>query len=189
MKNCVALLAALAVSFGATMVSAEELKSGLAAGEKIPAFYVTKIAGAPEDGVKEGAELCYRCKNGARPQVMVFTKSTGEAVASLSKQLNEAISKNADAQLTGFVNVMNADKAAAEKGAKDLAKAGVDKLPVVVPVENENGPANYGINPDAEVTVLIANKSTVVASHGYAAGKFDAAAVKAIIAEVEAAIK
>jgi hypothetical protein len=120
---------------------------------------------------------------------MVFTKSTGEAVASLSKQLNEAISKNADAQLTGFVNVMNADKAAAEKGAKDLAKAGVDKLPVVVPVENENGPANYGINPDAEVTVLIANKSTVVASHGYAAGKFDAAAVKAIIAEVEAAIK
>jgi hypothetical protein len=190
MKNCVALLAALAVSFGATMVSAEELKSGLAAGEKIPAFYVTKIAGAPEDGVKEGAELCYRCKNGARPQVMVFTKSTGEAVASLSKQLNEAISKNADAQLTGFVNVMNADKATAEKSAKELAAKVADgKLPVVVPVENENGPANYGINPDAEVTVLIANKSTVVASHGYAAGKFDAAAVKAIIAEVEAAIK
>ena len=189
MKKFAALVAAVAVSFG-SYVMAEEVKSGLAAGEKIPPFYVVKVGGAPNDGVEVGKELCYRCKNGPRPQVMVFTKSTGEAVASLTKELNAAIAKNADAQLTGFVNVMNADKAAAEKAAKDLAaKVGVEKLPVVVPVENENGPANYGINPDAEVTVLIANKSTVVASHGFAAGKFDAAAVKAVLAEIEGAIK
>ena len=189
MKKCVALLVAAAVSFG-SYAMAEEVKSGLAAEAKIPAFYVVKVAGAPEDGVAVGKELCYRCKNGARPQVMVFTKSTGEAVAALSKELNAAIAKNADAQLTGFVNVMNADKAAAEKAAKELAeKVGAEKLPVVVPVENENGPANYGLNPDAEVTVLIANKGAVVASHGYAAGKFDAAAVKAVIAEIEGAIK
>ena len=51
--------------------------------------------------------------------------------------------------------------------------------PVVVPVENENGPANYGLNPDAEVTVLIAKGGKVISSTGYAAGKFDAAAVAA----------
>lgn len=182
------MMAAVAVAFGSAVASAEEVKSGLAEGAKIPAFNVTKVGGASADGVETGAELCYRCKYGARPQVMVFTRSTGEAVAKLTKALNEAVAKNEDKQLSAFVNVMNADKAAAEKAAKELA-AGSEKVPVVVPVENENGPANYGINPDAEVTVLIASKSTVVASHGFAAGKFNADAVAAVLKDVEGALK
>ncbi len=183
-----AMVAAVAVSFGSAFASADEVKSGLAAGEKIPAFIVTKVGGASADGVDVGKDLCYRCKYGARPQVMVFTRKSSDAIAQLTKALNDAVAKNEDKQLSAFVNVMNADKAAAEKAAQTLA-AHSDKVPVVVPVENENGPANYGINPDAEVTVLIANKSTVVASHGFAAGKFDADAVSAVVKEIEGALK
>lgn len=183
-----AMVAAVAASFGSAFASADELKSGLAAGERIPAFIVTKVGGASADGVEVGKDLCYRCKYGARPQVMVFTRTTNESIAKLTKALNEAVAKNEDKQLSAFVNVMNADKAAAEKSAKELAGAS-DKVPVVVPVENENGPANYGINPDAEVTVLIATKSTVVASKGFAAGKFNADAVAGVLKEVEGALK
>jgi hypothetical protein len=187
MKKWIASL--VVVTSFASFAVAEDLKSGPAAGDGIGAFQVLKIGGADEDGVEVGKQLCYRCKYGARPQVMVFTRTTGGEIANLTKELNAAVAANAEKDLTAFVNVMNADTAAAEKAAKELAAAGSAKVPVVVPVENENGPANYGINPDAEVTVLIANKMKVVASHGYAPGKFDAAAVKAIVEEVKGAIK
>jgi hypothetical protein len=189
MKKWIASLVAVALSFGAGYASAEELKSGLAAGEKIPAFIVTKIGGADSDGVEVGKDLCYRCKNGARPQVMVFTRTTSGEVVNLTKELNAAVTKNEAAQLTSFVNVMNSDKAAAEKAAKELLAGGSANVPVVVPVENENGPANYGINPDAEVTVLIAKNQQVIASHGYAKGQFDSSAVKSVLAEVQNAVK
>ena len=140
--------------------------------------------------MKVGDQLCYRCKNGARPQVMVFTRSTSGQVAELAKQLNSAVAANEDKQLTAFINVMGTNKDAAEKSATALAEsAKTDKVPVVVPVENENGPANYGINPDAEVTVIVANKSTVIASHGFAAGKFDKAAVETVLSDVKSALK
>src|SRR5688572_23251914 len=184
MKKWIASLVVL-TSF-TSFASAEEVKSGLAAGEKIPAFIVAKVGGADADGVEVGKELCYRCKYGARPQVMVFTRTTGGEVANLTKELNAAIAANADKNLTAFVNVMSADKAAAEKAAKELAAAGSTSVPVVVPVENENGPANYGINPDAEVTVLIANKMKVVSSKGYKASELDAAAV---LKDVKAALE
>jgi len=187
MKKLLACLV-VALSFG-SYAAAEEVKSGLAAGEGIPPFIVTKVGGAEADGVEVGKDLCYRCKNGARPQVMVFTRSTSGEVVNLVKELNSAVTKNEAAQLTSFVNVMNADKAAADKGAKDLAAAGSAKVPVVVPVENENGPANYGINPDAEVTVIIANKTKVIASHGFAKGQFNADAVKAVLTDVENVVK
>ncbi|MCE9607565.1 MAG: hypothetical protein K8U03_21975 [Planctomycetia bacterium] len=180
-----ACLAVVALSFGAAFVSAEEIKSGLAAGEGIGPFTVTKIAGAADDGVKVGDDLCYRCKYGGRPQVMVFTRKGGAEVVNLSKELNTAVTKNEAAKLAAFVNVIGS-KADAEKTAKALG-ADSAKVPVVVPVENENGPANYGINPDAEVTVIIAKGGKVISSTGYAAGKFDAAAVAATAKAVNSA--
>lgn len=44
---------------GAAAAVAAELKSGLQVGDSVGAFDVVKCAG-PEDGVKEGQQLCYR---------------------------------------------------------------------------------------------------------------------------------
>lgn len=189
MKSWFAFSVAVALSFVGSFAAAEEVKSGLAVGEKAPVFIVTKIGGAESDGVEVGKELCYRCKYAARTQVMVFTRSTGEDVVNLTKELNSAVAKNEATQLRAFVNVLSSDRTAAEKSAKKLVADGSPQVPVVVPMESENGPANYGINPDAEVTVLIAGKLQVLASHGFAKGKFNADAVKALLAEIEDAVK
>src|SRR5690606_15066760 len=86
------------------------IKSGLQPGVNVPPFYVTKCAGAEEDGVAEGKNLCYRCRNGSKPQVMVFTRSNDPKVAELVSKLDAAIAKNAGSKLTVFVNVLNEDK-------------------------------------------------------------------------------
>lgn len=45
---------------GVATAGAEELKSGLQVGDSVGAFDVVKCAGAEDDGVKEGRQLCYR---------------------------------------------------------------------------------------------------------------------------------
>ncbi len=171
MRQLVSLALAVAV-LSPSFASAEEVKSGLETGKAINPFYVTKIAGAEDDGKVAGDNLCYRCKNGARPQVMVFTRSTDDKVVALVKQLDEQLKKNEEAQLRAFVNLLGDSKDAATAQAKKLATATSAKnVPFVVPNEFENGPEDYGINAKAELTVIIANESKVVGSYAVASAK------------------
>lgn len=187
MRKIAGLVVALAVLAGA--VFAAEFQSGLQKDQPIPAFYVTKVAG-PEDGVKVGDNLCYRCKYGARPQVMIFSRTTDERLASLVKQLDQAIAKNEDKQLKAFVNILADSKDAADAAAKAFAaKAGSANVPVVVPNEFANGPDNYGINPKAELTVIIAKQSKVVSNHAYEKDSFCESCLKEVVDDVLAAVK
>ncbi len=159
--------------------SQKSLKSGPKVGSRLGAFNVTKCAGASEDGVDEGKNLCYRCRNGARPQVMVFTRSTGPEVASLVQKLDSAVGKNEESQLRVFVNLIGDNKEDLNDAAKEMAaKTKASRIPFVVPNEFENGPDNYGINAKAEVTIVMANKSKVAKSYAVAkASELDVDAV------------
>lgn len=167
------VLTALAVLALTVQVQAEEVKSGLQPGKGIGAFNVTKCAGAEEDGVDVGQNLCYRCKNGARPQVMIFTRNPKDKnVLKLVAELDKAIADNSDKQLRAFVNVLGEDKAELSSVAKEAAQASKAKnVPFVVPNEYENGPDNYGLNSKADVTIIVANKSKVTASHAVTSAK------------------
>ncbi|GAA5508873.1 hypothetical protein [Novipirellula caenicola] len=177
MKNFLVLGLALAL-VSATTATAEQpakkggLKSGLQPGEKVGPFYVTKCAGAEDDGVAEGKNLCYRCRNGSKPQVMVFTRSNDPKVAELVKKLDEAVASNEESKLRVFVNVLNEDKDDASDIAKKfVSTTSVKNIPFVVPNENANGPDNYGINPKADVTVVMANEGNVKANYAVASAK------------------
>lgn len=188
MKKAFGLVLAVALFASPVVVSAEDIQSGLKVGQSIDAFFVTKIAGAADDGVSNGQNLCYRCKNGGRPQVMVFTRSADEQVVKLVQQLDESINKNSDKQLRAFVNFMAEDKAAAKTGAEKLATSTKAKnVPFVLPNEFENGPDNYGINSKAAITVIVAKGGKVEAN--YAAASAKDIKVDAVIAEVSKVLK
>ncbi|NND98167.1 MAG: hypothetical protein HKN47_12640 [Pirellulaceae bacterium] len=167
----VALMAS-AVTLNAEDKATKAVKSGPQKGDSIGAFYVTKLAGAQDDGVKEGKNLCYRCRNGRKPQVIVFTRSTDPKVAELVSKLDQAITENEDAKLTAFVNVMGEDKEdVTETATKFAAKSQAKNIPFVIPNEFENGPDNYGINAKAEVTIVMASDMGVKANHSFASAK------------------
>jgi hypothetical protein len=174
------MVAMVVASFVGTS-QAEEVKSGLQVGKSIGPFYVTKTAGAEEDGVKVGANLCYRCKNGSRPQVMVFTRSSDGKVAELVQSLDAELKKNSSKQLRAFVNVLGEERADAEQAAKTLAtNSKATNVPFVVPNEVENGPDDYGLNADAEI--IMANGGRVKANVAY--DKVDEIDVKAVVANL-----
>ncbi|HEX3654499.1 MAG TPA: hypothetical protein VHY91_20295 [Pirellulales bacterium] len=182
-------ICAIAVLAAATTARAgTEVKSGPQEGDKIGPFDVVKCAGATDDGVSVGDKLCYRCKYGAKPMVMVFTRKSDE-IAGLVKKLDKAVEKNSDKQLRAFVNIIGEDRKDAESCAKSLAKDNsVENVPIVVPEESTNGPDDYGINPDAVVTVIVAREGKVVASHGYTSIP-DSDDIKQIMHDVHKAVE
>jgi hypothetical protein len=173
MKRVLTLTLAALLVASTTIVASATLaaeKSGLQAGQTIGPFEVVKVGGAPNDDVSVGQELCYRCKYGSRPMVMIFTRGADDKLVDLVKQLDASVAKNGAAQLRAFVNVMGDSKAAADATAQQLAAQKLANVPVVVPVEYQNGPSAYSLSPQAQLTVILASDGKVTASHEFETG-------------------
>ncbi len=137
-------------------------------GEFVGAFQVVKAAGAPDDGVKDGDQLCYRCKLGNRPAVMVFARNSDASLVKFVNQLDAVVAKNEDKKMASFVSLLGDKPDDLKSEAKDLAaKSKADHVAVVVPVDSKNGPEDYNISPQADITVLVYRGGKVAANHAY----------------------
>jgi hypothetical protein len=182
-------LAAAFVLAGAVVARAE-VTSGPQVGDRVGAFTVTKVTGNPADGVEDGKHLCYRCKTGGKPVVMVFARSADEKLAKLLKKVEEEVAEHEDVKMMSFVNMIGSDADALKKAAADFcAKHDLKRIAFVVPDDVQHGPPDFKIAPDADVTVVCYREGKVQANHAFAKGgltddKIDAV-VKASCALVE----
>jgi hypothetical protein len=152
--------------------------SSLREGDSVGVFYVTKVAGAADDGVRPGEQLCYRCRYGSSPMVMVFARRTGGRVTELVKRIDKAVFSNRKRRLKGLVTMMGDNSSAVKAAAgKVAAAAKVEHVPVVVAKEFQTGPLNYRLPADADVTIVVAKDSQVVKTHTFTSEKVDIAAV------------
>ena len=163
------LIASAAVVGSAAVVSsASGADHCLKRGDAVGVFYVTKVAGAVDDGVVPGEQLCYRCRYGSRPMVMVFARRTGGRLTELVRRLDRAVASNRRSSLKGMVTFVGGDATELKQRAATVAEeAAVKKVPVVVARETETGPTNYKLPADAAVTVVVAKDSQVVKTHTY----------------------
>jgi hypothetical protein len=136
------------------LIAGEGVKSGPQCGGELGAFNVTKIAG-PDDGVKVGQTLCYRCMYGKRPVVMIFSQKTDDALASLVKKLDPVVAQNSEKKMKSFVTFLGTDAGALQGKVEEFAESTkVKQIPLTVSVEPD-GPESYGLNKEAAYTVLI----------------------------------
>jgi hypothetical protein len=148
----------------------------------VGAFTVTKVTGNPDDGVADGRTLCYRCKMGQRPVVMIFARSADEKLAKLCKELDEEFEEHADDKLTGFVNMIGGDAESLKKASADfVAKHGIKRLAFVVPEDTQHGPPDFKIAPDADLTVVCYKEGTVKANHAFAKGGLSDEKIDAVV--------
>lgn len=173
----------------AQAVSAQETPSHqvLQQGDPVGVFYVTKVAGAESDGVSPGEQLCYRCRYGSRPMVMVFTRKTGRRLTDLVRRLDLAVATNRGARLKGLVTFLGKDTKELQQCATSVAETAIVKeVPVVIAEETETGPANYKLPDDADVTIVVAKDSQVVHTHVYDVNHID---VTTVMNDVERIIR
>ncbi len=153
-------------------------KECLKTGETIGVFYVTKIGGAEKDGVEPGEDVCYRCRFGSSPMVMVFARRFGGNVPRLLKEVDLAIARDKKGKLRGLLTLMGDDGDALRKNGKAIAdRSGAKRIPVAIAKDAKTGPANYRLPAGVDVTIIIAKNSQVVSVHTFAVDKIDVAAV------------
>lgn len=175
-------LASFAVCFMAIagIALAEELKSGLPCGDKVPAFNVRDITGP-----NKGKTLCYRCNYGARPVVTIFTRELNDNVKELVKQIDGKVGENKDKKMAAFVVVLSDNPDAVEPKIEALAKdAKIANTPLTL-VEGVTGPPNYNLNKNAEVTVMMWVESEVKVNQAFEKGKLDKKAIDTLVGETK----
>jgi hypothetical protein len=97
--------------------------------------------------------------------VCVFARKTSEPLASLVKQIDKKIGENAS--LKSFVVIMTKDGEKIGEALKKLAtEASVKHVPLTM-IGEKDGPPDYEISSDADITVLMWNQSKVKVNHAY----------------------
>ena len=88
---------------------------------------------------------------------------TDAKVAALVKKLDGAVAANSRQATVARSSACSARTARPwNRRPSSSARCEGREVPLVVPVEFENGPADYGINPAAEVTVIVAKGGKVI---------------------------
>lgn len=101
------------------------------------------------------------------PVAMVFARETRPELASLITKLDAETVKNADKKMGSFAIFCN-DEEALPTRLKTLAK---DLRKFVLAIDNPKGSEPYNIAKDADVTVVLYNKSNVIASYTFKKGE------------------
>jgi hypothetical protein len=97
--------------------------------------------------------------------VCVFARKTSEPLASLVKQIDAKIGEKDE--LKSFVVIMTKDGEKAGEALKKLAKeASVKNVPLTM-IGEKDGPPDYEISADADVTVLMWNQGKVKVNFAY----------------------
>ena len=164
-----ACVMAVALVCGMAVVASAEMASGPQVGDSVGAFTVTKVAGNPDDGFP-------------KPVVMVFARTGDEKLAKLLKKIEEEVEEHADDKMMGFVNMIGADAESLKKAAEDFAKKHeITRLAFVVPEDAENGPPDFKIAPDADLTVVCYKEGKVKANHAFAKGGLTDEKIDAVV--------
>lgn len=159
-------------------------EKSLSVGDRVPAFNVRDITGP-----SKGDTLCYRCQYGARPVVTIFTRNLDSNVVALVKKIDAQVEKNSDQDMKSFVVLLTDDADAAEKKLEDIAKKEkIKNVPLTV-IEGDAGPEGYGIEKDAETTVMMWVENKLKSREGFAKGKLDAKAVDKVAAATKAILE
>jgi hypothetical protein len=181
MKQLLIPALALFVAASTGAASAADVKAGLKDGEFVAAFNVYDCTGE-----KKGESLCYRCRYGGRPVVSIFARNLDDAkLAKLIQDVDKSVGENKDSQMAAFVVLLTDDPDAAEKKLVSLAEKHKIKHTPLTTFDGEAGPPEYKISKDADVTVLMWNKSKVEANHGFEKGKLDDKSIQTVLKDAE----
>ena len=158
--------AALAALVVVVSGSAQDVESGPKAGEKVMALKAYGLVGAVE-----GKEADFAAERKDDPTVYLFVQSEhfGRPMARFIKVLDTKVKEANDK--AGVVAVWIGDKEAFEKNKDYLPRVQMSlKLDNTAGAAHEgetSGPNGWGLNADAHVTVVVADKGKVAKSFAF----------------------
>ena len=139
-----------------------QLVSGRAVGERVPQFFVRAVTGPFMN-----KSVCYVCRNGDRPVVMVLMRNVVDGLPSLLKELDRCVDQHRAVGLRGFGVLLTENQRTAISQLQTLAFDNQLSLPLSVASTQLDAPSSQNLHPEAAVTVVLYHDQTVIATHAF----------------------
>src|SRR5262245_42547507 len=133
-----------------TAASGRRLESGLKVGEKVPTFYVRAVTGP-----LKSRSVCYVCRNGDRPVVMLFIRQITPEVRRLLKAIDGEVDQRRASGLRSFGVFLSEDGKELLPEVQTLAFDEKLGLPLTIAAAPSDGTAAGGIHRDAAGTEIL----------------------------------
>ena len=159
---CVLMLCVLPTDSAAETKTAKPIKSGRRIGELVPSFYVRAVTGP-----NRNKSICYVCRNGDRPVIMVLMRRVHDDLTVLLKQLDKVVDKNRANGLRCFGVLIHEEPSKATPIVQTLAFNNKIRIPLSVTTDVVSAPACQNLSPDAGLTVVLYRDLKVVKSYGF----------------------
>jgi hypothetical protein len=159
----------------------EPLQSGLKVGEKVPTFYVRAVTGPLKN-----KSVCYVCRNGDRPVVMIFVRQITPELTRLLKGIDDEVDRHRAAGLRSFAVFVTGESEELLPRVQTLAFDEKINLPLTIAAAPSDGSAGRTIDPDTVVTVILYRDQTVTANFALRAAEFNAEAIEAVLKSTRA---
>ena len=153
-----ALLAGLTLG----VVYADEvpaLKSGPQVGNRVSTFYVRAVTGS-----LKGKSVCYVCRNGDRPVVMLFVRRVTPELKGLLKGIDAEVDRGRAEGLRSFAVFLPTESNDLYPQIQTLAFDEKIEMPLTIAAAPTDGSAGGSIHADAAVTIVLYREQTVTAN-------------------------
>jgi len=157
----------------------EPLQSGLKPGDKVPTFYVRAITGPLKN-----KSVCYVCRNGDRPVVMLFIREITPQLKQLLKAIDDEVDLHRAAGLRSFGVFLATSSQEILPQVQTLAFDEKVNLPLTVAAAPSDGSAGKAIHPAAAVTVILYREQTVTANFAYRANELTAEQIEIVVKSI-----
>jgi hypothetical protein len=159
--------------------AAEPLHSGLKVGEKVPTFYVRAITGPLKN-----KSVCYVCRNGDRPVVMLFVRQITPELKRLLKGIDAEVDGHRASGLRSFGVFLAGDDKELLPQVQTLAFDEKLSLPLTIAAAPSDGSAGRTIHPEAAVTVILYREQTVTANFAFRANELDGQTTETVLKSI-----
>lgn len=158
------------------------LQSGLQVGERVPTFYVRAITGSLKN-----KSVCYVCRNGDRPVVMLLMRDAMPELAKLLKGIDAIVDENRAVGLRSFGVFLGGEGSEGQGLLSRVQTLAFDEniaLPLTISAAPVDGPPGQKVHPAAAVTVVLYRDQRVVSNFAFRTGELTAKHIAAVLESV-----
>ncbi|MDA0831832.1 MAG: hypothetical protein O2955_16615 [Planctomycetota bacterium] len=147
--------------------------SGRLVGDEVPYFYVRAVTGPMMN-----RSVCYVCRNGQRPVVMVLMQTLSPSARDLLIEIDRVVNKSRAYGLRCFGVLVSDEPMRDVSHVQTFAFDGKIEMPLTIGAPMVALPSCQNLNPDADVTVILYRQRKVVANYAFRGDMLDEDAIK-----------
>jgi hypothetical protein len=156
------------------------LKSGPKDGAKVQSFFVRAVTGPHRN-----RSVCYVCRFGSRPVVMVLLQGVDKKVPDLFKALDKVLDAKRATGLRGFGVLVTDNSSKAVPILQTMSFDEKLRIPLTAATSAVAGPSCHNLHENATTTVVFYRGQTTIETMGFRNGELNKDAIKQVLASAE----